>query len=95
MGTAEALQVVEHGGPAVRVGLHVVVLEEGGGVAAGLRATAAAVGAGLAGLVASDASGLLLALIGASWIASAVILAAYPRGAAALEGGSHVADEVS
>ncbi|MGN6198855.1 MFS transporter [Humibacter sp.] len=64
-------------------------------VAAGLRATAAAVGAGLAGLVASVASGLLLALIGASWIASAVILAAYPRGATTLDGGAPATDGVS
>jgi len=48
-------------------------------VAAGLRATAAAAGAGLAGLLPTGAAGLLLALSGASWIASAGILAAYPR----------------
>lgn len=53
-------------------------------VAAGLRATAAAAGAGLAGLLPTGDAGLLLALIGASWIASAAILAAYPRQAAAL-----------
>src|SRR6185437_6014392 len=39
-------------------------------VAAGLRATAAAVGAGLAGLMPSGAGGPLLALIGACWIVS-------------------------
>ncbi|NNC13710.1 MFS transporter [Planctomonas sp. JC2975] len=48
-------------------------------VAAGLRATAAAVGAGLAGLLPGGTAGTLLALIGVTWIASAVILAAYPR----------------
>jgi MFS family permease len=48
-------------------------------VAAGLRATAAAVGAGLAGLLPTNAAALLLALIGVTWIASAALLAAYPR----------------
>lgn len=51
-------------------------------VAAGLRATGAAVGAGLAGLVPTRDAMLLLLLIGACWIASAAILAAYPRRAA-------------
>lgn len=54
-------------------------------VAAGLRASAAAAGAGLAGLLPIGTAGPLLALIGASWIASAALLAAYPRYAAALE----------
>lgn len=53
-------------------------------VGAGLRATAAAIGAGLAGLFPTGAAGPLLALIGASWIASAAILAAFPRQPAAL-----------
>ncbi|MHA7984424.1 MFS transporter [Rathayibacter sp. CAU 1779] len=48
-------------------------------VAAGLRATAAAVGAGLAGLLPSGTAGMLLALIGICWLASAGILAPYPR----------------
>ncbi|MGN6324797.1 MFS transporter [Pseudolysinimonas sp.] len=48
-------------------------------VAAGLRATGAAVGAGLAGLLPAGHAGLLLALIGACWIVSAGIMAAYPR----------------
>jgi len=53
-------------------------------VAAGLRATGAAVGAGLAGLLPSNDAGLLLALIGACWIVSAALMAAYPRRVAAL-----------
>jgi MFS family permease len=53
-------------------------------VAAGLRATAAAVGAGLAGLLPTTDAALLLALIGVAWIASAALLAAYPRQAATL-----------
>jgi hypothetical protein len=48
-------------------------------VAAGLRATGAAVGAGLAGLFPTGSAPMLLALIGACWIASAAILAGYPR----------------
>jgi hypothetical protein len=52
-------------------------------VAAGLRATGAAVGAGLAGLFPTSAAELLLALIGVCWIVSAGILAGYPRGAGA------------
>jgi hypothetical protein len=54
-------------------------------VAAGLRATAAAVGAGLAGLLPTSGAALLLALIGVAWIASAALLAAYPRRAATLD----------
>jgi MFS family permease len=54
-------------------------------VGAGLRATGAAVGAGLAGLLPSAQAELLLALIGACWLASAVILAAYPRNAPAAD----------
>lgn len=48
-------------------------------VAAGLRATGAAVGAGLAGLFPTRDAMLVLLLIGACWIASAAMLAAYPR----------------
>jgi MFS family permease len=48
-------------------------------VAAGLRATGAAVGAGLAGLLPTSRAELLLALIGACWLASAAIMAGYPR----------------
>ncbi|MFW8745127.1 hypothetical protein, partial [Mesorhizobium japonicum] len=54
-------------------------------VAAGLRATGAAVGAGLAGLFPTRDAMLLLLLIGACWIASAAILAAYPRPATAAD----------
>jgi hypothetical protein len=49
-------------------------------VGAGLRATGAAVGAGLAGLLPTDRAELLLLLIGVCWLASAAILALYPRG---------------
>jgi MFS family permease len=48
-------------------------------VAAGLRATGAAVGAGLAGLLPAGHAGLLLALIGACWLVSAGVMAGYPR----------------
>ncbi len=54
-------------------------------VAAGLRATGAAVGAGLAGLMPERQAGLLLGLIGACWIVSAALLAAYPRSSPAAE----------
>jgi hypothetical protein len=52
-------------------------------VAAGLRATGAAVGAGLAGLLPAGHSAFLLALIGACWLVSAAVMAAYPRHATA------------
>jgi hypothetical protein len=54
-------------------------------VAAGLRATGAALGAGLAGLLPSAQASLLLALIGACWLVSAGVLAGYPRHASPAE----------
>jgi hypothetical protein len=64
-------------------------------VAAGLRATAAAVGAGLAGLLPTNAAALLLALIGLTWIASAALLAAYPRRAASVDAPTETGDTVA
>jgi MFS family permease len=54
-------------------------------VAAGLRATGAAVGAGLAGLLPTAQAPLLLVLIGCCWLVSALLLAGYPRSAPAAE----------
>jgi MFS family permease len=48
-------------------------------VAAGLRVTGSAVGAGLAGLLPSGDASLLLVLIGVCWLASAAVLGGYPR----------------
>lgn len=50
-------------------------------VGAGLRSTAAAAGAAVAGLAAGLGSEILLVGIGAVWIASAALLLAYPRAA--------------
>jgi len=54
-------------------------------VGSGLRTTAAAVGAAIAGLVAGLDAGILIALIGVIWVASALVMLAYPRGAAPLD----------
>jgi len=54
-------------------------------VGSGLRATAAAVGAALAGLVAGVDAGTLIAVIGLIWVASALVMFGYPRGAAPIE----------
>jgi MFS family permease len=54
-------------------------------VAAGVRATGAALGAGLGGLLPSSQATLLLSLIGACWLVSAGVLAGYPRHATAAE----------
>lgn len=48
-------------------------------VGAGLRATAGAVGAAIAGLSAGISAALLIALVGAAWVVSAGILILYPR----------------
>jgi hypothetical protein len=50
-------------------------------VGAGLRATAAAVGAAVAGVTADLGAGALIAGVGIAWITSALLLFAYPRGA--------------
>ncbi|BDZ65593.1 MFS transporter [Agromyces mangrovi Wang et al. 2018] len=56
-------------------------------VGGGLRAAAAAAGAGVAGVAAvSLGAGWLVAGVGASWIVSGALLLAYPRGAATIEG---------
>lgn len=54
-------------------------------VGSGLRTTAAAVGAAIAGLVAGLDAGILIALIGVIWVLSALVMLAYPRGAAPLD----------
>ena len=54
-------------------------------VGSGLRTTAAAVGAAVAGLAAGWDAGILIAVIGAVWVVSALVLLAYPRGTAPLE----------
>jgi MFS family permease len=54
-------------------------------VAAGVRATGAALGAGLAGLLPSAQAPLLLVLIGLCWLVSAGVLAGYPRRASVAE----------
>ncbi len=56
-------------------------------VGSGLRTTAAALGAATAGLVSGVDAGILLAVIGLSWVASALVMLGYPRGAAPLEDG--------
>ena len=55
-------------------------------VAAGLRATASAVGAAIAGGIAGLDGGVLVALVGVSWIAAAAVMLAYPRGAEPVDG---------
>ena len=50
-------------------------------VAAGLRASTAAGGAALAGLAAGAGGTVLILMIGLVWVAAALLLLAYPRGA--------------
>ncbi|MFC5501143.1 MFS transporter [Lysinimonas soli] len=50
-------------------------------VGSGLRTTAAAVGAAVAGLLAGWDAGTLIIVIGVIWVASALIMLGYPRGA--------------
>jgi MFS family permease len=54
-------------------------------VGSGLRTTAAAVGAAIAGLAAGWDAGALIAVIGAVWVVSALVMLAYPRGTEPLE----------
>lgn len=54
-------------------------------VGSGLRTTAAAVGAAVAGQLAGVDAGILLAAIGLAWVASALVMFGYPRGASPLE----------
>lgn len=49
-------------------------------VGSGLRTTAAALGAAIAGLVAGANAGDLIVVIGVIWIASALVMLGYPRG---------------
>ena len=56
-------------------------------VGSGLRASAAAGGAAVAGALAHASGGTLLAVIGAVWVLSALVLLAYPRGAVPLATG--------
>jgi Cys-tRNA synthase (O-phospho-L-seryl-tRNA:Cys-tRNA synthase) len=53
-------------------------------VGSGLRATAAAVGAAVAGLAAGWDAGILIAVIGAVWVVSALLMLGCPRGTAPL-----------
>jgi hypothetical protein len=55
-------------------------------VGSGLRAAAAAAGAAVAGLAAGVGAEVLIIAIGAIWIASGAMLAAYPAGAPAIDG---------
>ncbi len=56
-------------------------------VGAGLRATAAAAGAAVAGAAAGPlGAGVLIVGVGIAWIVSALLLLAYPRGAAPIDG---------
>lgn len=55
-------------------------------VGSGLRATAAAVGAALAGLAAGLDAGTLITVIGLIWLASALVMLGYPRGVEPIEG---------
>ncbi|MGR2753367.1 MFS transporter [Agromyces arachidis] len=57
-------------------------------VGAGLRAAAAAAGAAVAGLAAGVGAEVLIIAIGAVWILSGALLAAYPAGAPAIDGTS-------
>jgi len=54
-------------------------------VASGLRVTAAAAGAAVAGLAARLDAGNLIAVIGFIWLASALVMLGYPRGAEPIE----------
>lgn len=54
-------------------------------VAAGLRASTAAGGAALAGLAAGAGGTVLILMIGLVWVAAALLLLAYPRGAAPID----------
>lgn len=54
-------------------------------VGSGLRTTAAAVGAAIAGLAAGLDAGILVAVIGVIWVASALVMLAYPRGVAPID----------
>ena len=54
-------------------------------VGSGLRTTAAAVGAAIAGLAAGLDAGALIAVIGVIWVASALVMLAYPRGVQPIE----------
>jgi hypothetical protein len=54
-------------------------------VGAGLRAAAAAAGAAIAGISAGLGAAVLIAAIGAIWIASGAMLLAYPKGAPAID----------
>jgi MFS family permease len=54
-------------------------------VGSGLRTTAAAVGAAIAGLAAGLDAGALIAVIGVIWVASALVMLGYPRGAEPIE----------
>ncbi|WP_294180771.1 MFS transporter [uncultured Schumannella sp.] len=56
-------------------------------VGAGLRASAAAAGAAIAGAMAHASGGVLLATIGGVWVISALVLLAYPRNAVPLATG--------
>ena len=51
-------------------------------VGSGLRTTAAAVGAAIAGVAAGLDAGTLIAVIGFIWVASALVMLSYPRGTA-------------
>ncbi len=54
-------------------------------VGAGLRATAAAVGAGIAGVLAGLDASVLIGLVGAVWVVSGLLMLAFPRGTAPLD----------
>lgn len=54
-------------------------------VGAGLRTTAAAVGAAVAGLAAGLDAGTLIVVIGLIWMASALVMLSYPRGVEPIE----------
>lgn len=55
-------------------------------VGAGLRATASAAGAAVAGATAGLGAGVLIVGVGLAWIASGLLLLAYPRGAVSIDG---------
>ncbi|MDP9028364.1 MAG: MFS transporter [Actinomycetota bacterium] len=54
-------------------------------VGSGLRTTAAALGAAIAGQAAGVDAGTLIVVIGVIWVASALVMLGYPRGAAPIE----------
>jgi MFS family permease len=54
-------------------------------VGSGLRTTAAALGAAIAGLAAGLDAGTLIALIGVIWVASSLVMLGYPRGVDPIE----------